>query len=348
MKLLSCVRPDAEPPCGSSLEHRSDADLLALFLQRRGPRSEDAFAELVDRHGPLVLRACRSVVGDEHDAQDAFQATFLVLARKARGLWVRDSLAPWLHGVACRMARDVRKSAARRRTFERRLAAMSEPSAVLEEPGAVDELAAAVQEEIGRLPEVHRSAVVLCDMEGRTHQEAALLLRCPVGTIKSRQSRAREELRKRLARRGFALSSVMLGLLLAERRTLAGVAPGVVRATARAAAHFESGLAGRAPGLADGSVGFPASTANLFARAESACAAIASPRRVPVGRLFIGALAVMVAVAFLAPPAVQAWFGGRSKPESLPRGSIASLRWERPQTASTSQPSSKTSAVLSR
>ena len=213
---LSSFDSIAESSRESSIEHRPDADLLALFLQRRGPRSEDAFAELMERHGPLVLRPCRSIVGDEHDAQDAFQATFLVLARKARGLWVRDSLAPWLHGVACRLASDLRKSAARRRKFERRMAAMGKPSAVIEEPGEVDELAAAIQEEIRRLPELHRSAVILCDMQGRTHQEVAHLLDCPVGTIKSRQSRRREQLRKRLARRGFALSSVMIGLLLAE------------------------------------------------------------------------------------------------------------------------------------
>ena len=187
--LLSSRDLAAEATCRPSLEDWPDADLLALFLQRRGARSEDAFAELVERHGPLVLRACRSIVHDEHEAQDAFQATFLVLARKAQGLWVRDSLAPWLHGVACRMASDVRKSAGRRRTFERRMAGMGNPSAVVEEPGEVDELAAVIQEEIGRLPELHRSAVILCDMQGRTHQEAAHLLRCPVGTIKSRQSR---------------------------------------------------------------------------------------------------------------------------------------------------------------
>ena len=256
--VLSSFALTTEAPCRSSLNDWPDAELLAPFLQRGGPRSEDAFAELVERHGPLVLRACRSIVGDEHEAQDAFQATFLVLARKARGLWVRDSLAPWLHRVACRMASDVRKSAARRRAFERRMAAMGKPSAVIAEPGEVDELAAAIQEEICRLPVLYRSAVILCDMQGRTHQEAALLLGCPVGTIKSRQARAREELRKRLARRGFALSTVMFGLLLAGKRARAGIAPVVVRATASAASHFESGLAG-CP------VGIPGPPANLLA-----------------------------------------------------------------------------------
>ena len=106
---------------------------------------------------------------------------------------------------------------------------MGEPSAVVEEPVEVDELAAVIQEEIGRLPELHRSAVILCDMQGRTHQEAALLLSCPVGTIKSSTGSGREQLRKRLARRGLQLSSVMLGLLLAEKRAMARIAPVVVR-----------------------------------------------------------------------------------------------------------------------
>ncbi|MDR3635640.1 MAG: RNA polymerase sigma factor [Isosphaeraceae bacterium] len=329
--LRSSLGPIAEPSVGSSLEHWPDADLLALFLQRRGPASEDAFAELVERYGPLVLRACRSIVGDEHEAQDAFQATFLVLARKGRGLWVRDSLAPWLHGVACRVASDARKSAARRRTFERRMAALGKPAAVIEERGDVDEVAAVLQEEICRLPELHRSAVVLCDLQGRTHQEAALLLHCPVGTIKSRQSRAREELRKRLARRGFAVSSLMLGLLLVEKRALASVAPGVVRATASMAVQFESGLPGRSSDL----LGAP--SANLLARAESASAAIASPRRVSPARLFLAASAV-AAAALLAEPASQAWFGGRSKPSPLPRGSIAALRWGQSSRGPVTQP----------
>jgi len=330
MSVSSCD-PIFEHPRGSSLEHWRDADLLTLFLQRRGARSEDAFAELVQRYGPLVLRACRSIVEDEHEAQDAFQATFLVLARKGRGLWVRDSLAPWLHGVACRVAGDARKSAVRRRTFERRLIALGAPLAAVEEPGDVDELAAVLQEEIRRLPEHHRLAVVLCDLQGRSHQEVAGLLSCPVGTVKSRQSRAREQLRKRLARRGFALSSLVLGLLLSDKRALAGITPAVIRATAGAAIRFELGLPGGSSGLA------AAPSANLLARAESAAAAVASPRRVSRAGLFLAASAV-AAASLVAEPLARAWFAAQSTAKPLPRGSIASLRWARSDTGSATQP----------
>jgi hypothetical protein len=134
-----------------------------------------------------------------------------------------------------------------------------------------------------------------------------------------------------LARRGFAVSSLMLGLLLAEKRVLAGVEPDLVRATTSAATYFESGLPGCSSGLA------AAPPADLLARAESAAAAIANPRRVSLGRLFFAASAV-VAVSLLAEPVSHAWFGGRSVPRPLPRGSIAALRWGRSSTGFIAQP----------
>jgi RNA polymerase sigma factor (sigma-70 family) len=336
-------RPEAMPPfsfdrftaftASSSLDRWSDADLLALFLQRRGASSEDAFAELVERYGPLVLRVCRSIVGDEHQAQDAFQATFLVLARKGRGLWVRDSLGPWLHGVARRMASDVRKSMVRRRTFERRVCADAKPAAAIDESGDIDERAAVIQEEICRRPELYRSPVVLCDMQGQTHQEAALRLGCPVGTVKSRQSRGREQLRRRLTRRGIALSSVVLASLLEEKRAIAKITPRLVRATASAASLFESGLPVR-------SFCIPWPRAEVLARAESAAAAIPSSRRVSPCRLFLAASA-LAAVVLVAEPASRAWLGGRATARSLPNGSIASLRWTRSYGGSAAKPMEK-------
>jgi RNA polymerase sigma factor (sigma-70 family) len=152
-----------------------------------------------------------------------------VLARKSHDLWVRDSLAPWLHGVARRIASDARKSATRRQIFERRIASIGKSVAVIEKPDDVDELTAVIQEEIHRLPEAHRSEVILCDLQGQTHQEAALVLGCPVGTVKSRQSRAREQLRRRLTRRGIAISSLILESLLDKKRTTTAVAPCAVR-----------------------------------------------------------------------------------------------------------------------
>jgi RNA polymerase sigma factor (sigma-70 family) len=319
-----------EPPARSSLKRWPDADLLALFLKKRDPSSEDAFAELVERYGPLVLRVCRSILADEHEAQDAFQVTFLVLARKSHDLWIRDSLAPWLHGVARRIASDARKSATRRQEFERRIASIGTSVAVIEEPDAAAELTAVIQEEIHRLPEAHRSAVILCDLQGQTHQEAALLLGCPVGTVKSRQSRAREQLRRRLTRRGIAISSLILESLLDEKRTTAAVAPFVVRAMAGTATRFESGLPVR-------SFAFLSPCAELLARAESTAAAITNPRRISLCKLFLAGSAV-AAVALVAGPVLHAWLGERSTSKPFPNGSIAALRWVRTYHSSIAKP----------
>src|SRR5262249_4692380 len=125
----------------------TDGQLLERFATERGEAAELAFAVLVERHGPMVLRVCRGVLTDPHEAQDAFQATFLVLVRKARALWVRDSLGPWLHQVAYRTGSCARSTAARRRRHERR-AAMSKPEGRAE---VGDELERALHEEIDRL-----------------------------------------------------------------------------------------------------------------------------------------------------------------------------------------------------
>ena len=179
----------------------TDLQLLECFATRDGEAAELAFAVLVERHGPMVLRTCRAVLRDEHDARDAFQATFLILARRGGSLWVRDSIGPWLHRVARRAAIRARRDAGRRRVIERNavLAANRSPS----EAGD-GEVAAIVHEEVDRLPDRYRVPVVLCDLDGRTHEEAARHLGCPVGTVKSRLVRGRERLRDRLTRRGLA------------------------------------------------------------------------------------------------------------------------------------------------
>jgi RNA polymerase sigma factor (sigma-70 family) len=148
----------------------SDRELLERFTDRGGEAAEAAFAALVERHGPMVLRACRSTLRDPHDAQDAFQATFLLLARRAGSLWVRDSLGPWLHSVACRVSAGARTAEARRRAFEQRAA--RRPAL---RPGeeARDDLGPALHEEVERLPERLRAPVVLCYLEGLTHEQAA-------------------------------------------------------------------------------------------------------------------------------------------------------------------------------
>lgn len=184
----------------------TDGQLLERFLAGPGEASELAFAVLVERHGVMVRRACRAVLRDEHEAEDASQAAFLVLARKAAALRVRGSIGPWLHRVAWRTASGLRATAARRRRHELQLVGRDADPVV--EPAVATDLDrdAAIHEELARLPEKYRAALVLCDLEGRTHSETARILDWPVGTVKSRQARGRRMIRDRLARRGVGLA----------------------------------------------------------------------------------------------------------------------------------------------
>ncbi len=219
-----------------AIRNLTDGQLLERFATGRGEGGELAFAALVERHGPMVLRVARGVLGDPHEAQDAFQATFLVLVAKGRRLWVRDSLAPWLHQVAYRTASCQRANLARRRRLERR----ASPGEAATGPTPVDDRARVLLEEVERLPERYRAAVVLCDLEGRTHEQAARSLGWPVGTVKSRQSRGRQKLRDRLTRRGVAPGlglglpalDVPLTAALVDSTTLAAVRFVISRAIA--------------------------------------------------------------------------------------------------------------------
>jgi RNA polymerase sigma factor (sigma-70 family) len=192
----------------------TDGQLLERFATSGSEASELAFATLVERHGPMVLRVCRSIVDDPHEAMDAYQATFLTLVRRGPTLWVRDSLGPWLHRVACRAAGHVRAAASRRRALEQRLAVAT---ANRERPDEfrTRDLAAVLHEELDRLPERFRVPILLCDLEGRTCEETARHLGCPVGTVGSRLARGRQRLRDRLTRLGFAPATGSLGLVLA-------------------------------------------------------------------------------------------------------------------------------------
>jgi RNA polymerase sigma factor (sigma-70 family) len=187
----------------------TDGQLLERFAAGRGEARELAFAALVERHGPFVLRVCRAVLRDEHAAHDAFQATFLALARKAASLWARDSLAPWLHQVAYRAACHDRSAAMRRHSHERAAAAHRPEQFVPRDHRDRDILASIIHQEIDRLPNRYRVAVVLCDLEGRTHEQAARHLGCAVGTVKSRLARGRKRLRGRLIRRGVAPATAL-------------------------------------------------------------------------------------------------------------------------------------------
>ncbi len=228
----------------------TDGQLLERFATEPGEPAELAFAALVERHGPMVMRVCRGVLADPNDAQDAFQATFLVLVRRARGLWVRDSIGPWLHQVACRTAACARVAAARRRRHERHAA---ELAAATIRPQADVELERLLHEEIDRLPERYRSPVVLCDIEGRTHEQAARHLGWSVGTVKSRLSRAHGRLRDRLTRRGIgpevrALAPIGGAGLSGPAWT---VPPALLEATTTVAVRFAGiGRAAAVPGSA--------------------------------------------------------------------------------------------------
>ena len=183
----------------------TDGQLLERFLTSRDEAGEVAFAALVARHGPMVLGVCRRALADPNDAADAFQATFLVLVRKARSVRVDDSLGRWLYGVSRRVANRARTIAARRPRAD---VALDRIEAASTDPDRF-ELASMLDEELARLPEAFRSAIVLCDLGGMTHEEAARDLLCPVGTIKSRLARGRKRLRERLERRGVAPSTMM-------------------------------------------------------------------------------------------------------------------------------------------
>jgi RNA polymerase sigma factor (sigma-70 family) len=210
--------------------------LLARFSAER---DETAFAVLVRRHGPMVFGVCRRVLRDRHAAEDALQATFLVLARKAGQLREPGSLAPWLYGVAARVAARARLEAARRRRRERQAGVREavEPT----EDAVWRDLRPVLDEEVDRLPARYRVPFVLCYVAGRTNAEAARQLGCSRGTIATRLARARERLRRRLTGRGVVLSAGLAGALLSERLRAEPLSIALQRATVRAASRFAAG-----------------------------------------------------------------------------------------------------------
>ena len=221
---------------------RSDGELLDLFLTTGGPAAELAFAALVEWHGPMVWRVCRDVLRESNDADDAFQATFLILARRAGAIRKRSSLGPWLHGVALRVARSARSRAARRRDRER-VAAGPGPEESMAHVDRLDE-APILHEEVGRLPEKYRAPLVLCYFQGLTHDQAASQLGWPVGTVRSRLAEARDRLRPRLLRRGVAPS---VAILAASGRAEAAAAVPAALASATIRMAVRAGAAGTVP-----------------------------------------------------------------------------------------------------
>jgi RNA polymerase sigma factor (sigma-70 family) len=231
-------------------EELADADLLRRFA---GGRDEAAFAALVQRHGPMVLGVCRRLLPDANDADDAFQATFLVLARKAGAVGRPERLASWLYGVALRVARKARAESARRLARQHQVTDMPAPERGREADW--DELRRVLDEEMQRLPEKFRLPILLCHLQGKTREEAALQLGWSPGAVKGMLERGRERLRSRLARRGVALSAGSLAALLSENALSAAVPAALGDSTIKAAVLFAAGraaTAGSAAALAEG------------------------------------------------------------------------------------------------
>ncbi|APW63448.1 sigma-70 family RNA polymerase sigma factor [Paludisphaera borealis] len=207
----------------------TDRELIARISRASADDAEALLEVLVTRHGPMVLRVCRNVLNDPHDAEDAFQATFLVLVKQFRTIRKLDSIGSWLYGVAARVSARARVEAAKRRKREREHVQLAVVPALDDEASR----GLAIQEEVLRLPDRYRSVVVLCYWESLTHEQAAARLACPIGTVRSRVARARELLRRRLVHRGVADVDPAPAVL--------PLSSALVRSTVQAAAKVASG-----------------------------------------------------------------------------------------------------------
>jgi RNA polymerase sigma factor (sigma-70 family) len=231
--LLQDIRSTVLEHDGAGL---SDGELLACFLRRR---DEATFAPLVRRHGPMVWGVCRRILHHYQDTEDAFQATFLVLLRKAASIQPRDMVANWLHGVALRTAWKARALAGKRKARERQLTDVSEP--VMTEPTVWREIQPLLDQELSRLPDKYRVTILLCDLEGRTRKEVAQQLRVPEGTVAGRLARARALLARRLARHGLVVSGTALAAALGLNGAEACVPATLMTSTIQTAALLAAG-----------------------------------------------------------------------------------------------------------
>jgi RNA polymerase sigma factor (sigma-70 family) len=230
-----------------------DGELLGCFIERH---DEAALAALVKRHGPMVWGVCRRLLS-HHDAEDAFQATFLVLVRKVASVVPRAMVGNWLYGVAHQTALQARRTAARRRAREVQVTVMPDPEAVQSDQWP--DVQPLLDQELSRLPVNYRAVLVLCDLEGRTRKEVARQLGVPEGTVAGRLARARTMLAKRLSERGVTLSGGALAVVLAQNVASAGVPDSVVSSTIRAVSFLAAGqvaaagpVSGKAAALTEG------------------------------------------------------------------------------------------------
>jgi RNA polymerase sigma factor (sigma-70 family) len=286
-----------------SLDELADEELLKRFASRQ---EEAAFAALVRRHGPLVLGVCRRVLQHAQDAEDAFQAAFCVLARKARAIRRRDAVGAWLYAVAFRIARKARASRGRRPVLQSELPEIAAPS---DSPEWVwREIRPVLDQEVSRLPDKYRQPFVLCYLEGKTNEQAAAELGCPLGTVLSRLARARGRLRDRLTRRGLALSAGMVTAVLGEHAGAASV-PGVLtEAATQAALSYATGQ--------------PTAT-GVAGLADEFLQTLAWTRKAAVVKLMSALGVVMVAIVLLL------WFLGRPVPGNAPARPSVSPQAER-------------------
>jgi len=216
----------------------TDGQLLRSYVEHG---DESAFAALVRRHGPMVWGVCRRVLGNHQDAEDAFQATFLVLVRRAACVVPREMVANWLYGVARQTSLKARAMAAKRKTRERQVTVMAEPKIVCQDPWS--DLQPLLDQELSCLSDKYRVAIVLCDLEGKTRKEAARQLGLPEGTLAARLARGRAMLAKRLSRRGLGVPAGALAVALSQNGASAAVPTSVVSGTLQAASLVVTGQA---------------------------------------------------------------------------------------------------------
>ena len=223
---------------GHPTDGATDASLLERFVVAH---DEAAFELLLWRHGPMVLSACRRMLRCDHDAEDAFQAAFLLLARKAGAIRRREAVAGWLYQTACRIALRARQTTRKREVSMPQGMESATPDS--ETDAIWRDLRPVLDEEVGRLPEKYRLPIILCYLQGRTYAEASQVLKCPRGTVAIRLQRARELLRGRLTRRGVALTAATTAVLAAERSVSAALPATMVVTTLKAALLFAAGEA---------------------------------------------------------------------------------------------------------